>query len=82
VTLPANSTVEIELEVTFESPGTGIVEVNGVEAGELTVATTSEESPTTNDGGDNADMFTMVLGIIALLVSTIWVGSTVRRRIL
>lgn len=80
VTLPANSTVEIEFEITFEDPGTGTVEVNGVRASGLTVATTSKEPTTTADVVDKADRFTLVLGLIAFAVSTIWAGTSISRR--
>jgi hypothetical protein len=69
VTVAAGETADIDVRVVFGSPRTGVVEVAGVSAGELTVAPAYEPSPTdpvvtdADGGGSGAGLL-----VVALLV--------------
>lgn len=81
VTVSAASRVTIEFEVVFEAPASGVVAVNGVRAGELTVATaTDDDASRTADEPTGQNWFVVLTGLIAVFVSILWMGPTVRAR--
>ncbi|MFT4884633.1 MAG: hypothetical protein ACI8U4_002149 [Natronomonas sp.] len=73
VTVGAEETVELELDVTFEEPNDGVVEVNGVPAGELTVGSgdgEEETAPPTEPA--NQAGFGAFVALFAILLGTLW----------
>jgi len=78
VTVGTRETVDVEFEVTFEEPRTGVVEVNGVSAGELTVGEENEESPDESAETDEQSGFGAVVTLLAVLVATLWARSSTR----
>lgn len=75
VTVPAATTVDRTFEVTFETPRSGVVVVNGVPVDELTVAT-ADDDPTTTKMATEVDdqpgfgpfvaLFALLLGVLAV----------------
>ncbi|WP_336134754.1 PGF-CTERM sorting domain-containing protein [Natronomonas amylolytica] len=72
VTLGTEEPAELELDVTFEEPNEGVVEVNGHPAGELTVDSgDGEEGAPPTEPADQPG-FGALVALFAVLVGTLW----------
>jgi hypothetical protein len=74
------STTELEFGVSFDRPATGPVEVNGVQAGQLTVATTPQNGTSDGFGMEDPEGFVALVALIAGAVGTLWAGVSIRGR--
>lgn len=74
VRVGAEETVDLKLDVSFEEPNDGVVAVNGVPAGELTVdgGDGEAETATPTEPVDQPG-FGALVALLALLAVTLWV---------
>lgn len=70
----AEETVDLKVDVRFEEPNDGVVAVNGVPAGELTVDGGDGEAGTapSTEPAEQAG-FGALVALLALLAGTLWV---------
>lgn len=74
VTVPAGETVTVSLETSFDEAGTYELSVNGVSAGEVSVAEPSTDTDTQPENENTADEspgFGVLLTLIAIMIMTV-----------
>lgn len=74
MSLVGGETATYEFAVAFGTPRNGRVAVEGVPAGELTVASRDEPSPTPASGSDGVGGTGPTAVLVAVLLAALWVG--------